>query len=241
MVANRGERPVIFLTLGVSTASLPTGAHVKVRAVINGEVVVRSYTPTRFHKGLCELMFRVYTPGPMSTHLAQLRVGDAVEMKGPTGLERYDGPGAFSRGDATWRGVTHVGLVAGGTGITPMLQIANHVLQDGADPTKMSLLSFHNTYADILLSDTLRGLAAGSRGALALKFVCTHAEERDVKCAARDVVRASMRKLSGEALVKLLGLPTGEGTVVCLCGPDGFVQHARGLLEPAFGGRIIVW
>ena len=55
-VVNGGDRAVIFLVLKVSTAHLPTGAHVKVRATIGGEVVVRSYTPTRFNGGECELM-----------------------------------------------------------------------------------------------------------------------------------------------------------------------------------------
>ena len=242
LVANKGDRPVIFLTLGVSTASLPTGAHVKIRAVIGGAVVVRSYTPTKFHKGLCELCFRVYPGGPMSTFLAQLRVGDSVEMKGPTGLERYgeEGPGTLSRGGASWRGVGHLALVAGGTGITPMLQIANHVLQDGADATQMSLLSFHNSYEDILLSGTLRGLAAGSGGGLRLKFVCSNVGGKEL-LAHGDVARGSMRALSGKQLAALLGVPQGAGTVVCLCGPDGFVQRARELLEPLFPGNVIVW
>jgi ATP-dependent Clp protease protease subunit len=40
----------------------------------------------------------------MTQHLARLRVGDALEMKGPTGLERYGerGPGSFSRGERAW-------------------------------------------------------------------------------------------------------------------------------------------
>ncbi len=241
-VANRGERPVIFLTLGVSTASLPTGAHVKVRALINGEAVVRSYTPTRFNGGRCELMFRVYAGGPMTNYLAALRVGDAVEMKGPTGLERYGehGPGTFSRGGAAWRGVTHVALIGGGTGITPMLQIANHVLQDGADATRLSLLSFHNTFADILLSGTLRGLAAAAGAQLRLQFVCSNVDEGELR-ANGDVARASMRALSSEQLVALMGVPVGKGTVVCLCGPDGFVQRARELLEPVFPSNVLAW
>lgn len=241
-VANAGERPVIFLTLGVSTASLPTGAHVKIRALINGEMVTRSYTPTRFNRGRCELMFRVYPGGPMTTFLAGLRVGDAVEMKGPTGLERYgvQGPGTFSRGDATWAGVTHVGLISGGTGITPMLQIANHVLQDASDATRLSLACFHNSYPDILLSDTLRKLAAGSRGALELKFVCTHVGDNELR-GHSDVRRGSMRALSGAQLVALLGVPVGKGTVICICGTDGFAERARELLEPHFPGNVLVW
>lgn len=242
-VVNHGERPVIFLTLHVSTASLPTGAHVKLRATLGGEVVHRSYTPTRFHKGECEIMFRVYAGGPMSSHLASLRVGDVVEMQGPTGLERYGshGTGTFSRGAHVWRGVTHVAMVSGGTGITPMLQIANSVLQDPAgDPTRLSLVSFTSSVADIMLGDTLRALAAGSRGALRLTFAASAATD-DELLQHTDVRRASMRALSGDALAKLLGVPRGAGTVVCVCGPSGFAAHAKEALEPLFPGNVIVW
>ena len=241
-VANGGDRPVIFLTLGVSTAGLPTGAHVKLRAAVGGAEVVRSYTPTRFHRGECELMFRVYEKGPMTTHLAALRVGDSVEMMGPTGLERYapNGPGTFARGSSQeWSGITHVGLVSGGTGITPMLQIANHVLQDPGDATRLALLSFTTTPADIMLEGTLRDLAAGSAGALSLTFVASHATDEELR-ARPGLVRASMRALDADALAALLALPRGPTTRGCVCGPDGFAKHAKALLAERFE-NVLVW
>ena len=38
------------------------------------------------------------------------------------------------------RRATHLGLIAGGTGITPMLQIIKAVLKDSEDTTTVSLL-----------------------------------------------------------------------------------------------------
>jgi len=244
VVANpESERPVVFLTLHVSTASLPTGAHVKLRALdAAGREVVRSYTPTRFHSDECELMFRVYPGGAMTPLLERLRVGDSVEMMGPTGLERYapEGAGSFARGSArVWRGIEHVGMISGGTGITPMLQVANHVLQDPLDATRLSLLSFTNTVPDIMLGETLRALAAGSRGALRLAFVATHARE-DELAAHADVARGSMRSMGADELERLLGVPRGERTMICICGPDGFVKSARALLEGRFE-NVLVW
>ena len=240
-VANHGARPVVFITLPVSTAALPTGAHVKVRALINGEETTRSYTPTRFHAGECELMVRVYKDGPMSTHLAALRPGDSLRMMGPTGLERSGarGPGSFSRGERAWEGMRHVGLISGGTGITPMLQIANHVLQDPADATRLSLVSFTSSVEDIALEDTLLALAAGSAGALRVTFAASAASAAEL--AARPHARkASMRSLSPAGLAALLGLPPGARTMGCGCGPDGFVLAAKKLLAPAFE-NVIVW
>ena len=238
-VVNRGDRPVIFLTLGVSTKSLPTGAHVKVRAVVNGEEVQRSYTPTRFHSGECELMFRVYPNGPMTNHLAGLHPGDTVEMRGPTGLERYGGkgPGTFSRGEQEWGGITHIAMLSGGTGITPMLQIANHVLQNKADPTVVTLLSFTTTASDIMLQDTLQDLQAASSGRLNVKYICSKAAPEELE---KNVLKGSMRGLSEGALVELLGVPTGEQTMVCICGPDGFTEQAKELCDSRFK-HVLVW
>ena len=233
-------RPVIFLTVHVSTASLPTGAHVKVRAIIDGEVVVRSYTPTRFSRNECELMFRVYAGGPMTTFLAGLKVGDTVEMIGPTGLERYGshGPGTFSKGERVWRGVSNVALVCGGTGITPMLQIANHVLQDPRDATRLSLVSFTNSVEDIILEDTLRALAQDSRDALKLTFVASTKKGEEERS---DVVIASMRTLTVEAAKNLLGVPVGPETVVCVCGPRGFCERATELFAEVGFENVLVW
>jgi len=244
-VANGGPRPVIFLTVRVSTAALPTGAHVKLRAVVGGREVLRSYTPTRFHRGECELCFRVYEGGPMTQHLAALRVGDAVEMMGPTGVERYGeaGPGTFARGSAQeWAGITHVGLVSGGTGITPMLQITNHVLQDPRDRTRLAMLSFTTTPEDIVLEAPLRALAAGSGGQLRLTFAASHdvgAEALRARPAGM-LVRASMRELDADALAALLGVPAGPHTMVCVCGPDGFAKRAKELLAQRFE-NVLVW
>ena len=245
-IVNQGERPVIFLTVRVSTASLPTGAHVKVRTTTsnNEESIIRSYTPTRFDRGECELMFRVYEGGPMSTYLSKLKVGNSIEMQGPTGLERYasHGPGTFSRGDKVWEGITHVALVSGGTGITPMLQIANHVLQDKNDQTKLSLVSFTTSIADIMLENELRTLASSSDSRLRLTFVVSKLSTSELRDGIpSDVRHVSMRDLNSETLETLLNVPIASNTMICLCGPDGFVARAKELLLPNFKNNILVW
>ena len=244
-IVSSGHRPTIFLTVRVSTASLPTGAHVKLRALLPGAAAptIRSYTPTRFHKGECELMFRVYSGGPMTQHLASLRVGDAVDMMGPTGLERYGeaGPGTFSRGThMTWREISHVGMIAGGTGVTPMLQIANHVLQDPLDSTALHLLSFCNSCDDFMLEEELAGLAGGSGGQMRLTLIASKMKGEEVK-RRPGVVHASMRELKAGQLKVLLGLPAGPSTMVCVCGPDGFVTKAKELLAEAGVENVLVW
>jgi cytochrome-b5 reductase len=54
----------------------------------------------------------------------------------------------------------HLGMLAGGTGITPMLQVIETCLADAQDTTTMSLISGNKTESDILLRDRLDELAA---------------------------------------------------------------------------------
>ncbi len=242
-------RPVLFLTLGVATDRMPTGSHVKIRAAVGagGTVVQRSYTPTRFHGNECELLLRVYPSphGVMSRHLHGLRVGDSVEMMGPTGLHRYgtDGPGTFSQGKRRWGPVDHVVMLAGGTGITPMLQIANHALQAAGDATKLHLLAFNSTFSDVMMRDELAALAAGSAGQLELTFCVsklTAAEKRTYPAwkeqSLRTVGADSLRALSAGTL-------GSDKCMVCVCGPPGFVKTAQALLGGgvAAEGHVMVW
>lgn len=68
----------------------------------------------------------------MSQYLYKLNAGDYISMRGPTGMHRYAAPGTFTVGKKgkVYSGIRRIGLLAGGTGITPMIQIANKVLSD---------------------------------------------------------------------------------------------------------------
>ena len=76
----------------------------------------------------------------MSKHFGKLKVGDALEMKGPIMKLPYVANSKES-----------IGMVAGGSGITPMLQVVDEVLNNPADKTKLSLVFANNTEKDIIL------------------------------------------------------------------------------------------
>lgn len=68
-----------------------------------------------------------------------------------------------------------IGMVAGGTGITPMLQVLEHILANPNDRTKVHLVFANEEERDILLKPRLDALAKthsgsfkarGRRGAL---------------------------------------------------------------------------
>jgi ferredoxin-NADP reductase len=62
----------------------------------------------------------------MSQHLNNMKLGDTIMMKGPKGHLDYKGKGNFTiahkRDNVEKYKKKKIGMVAGGTGITPMLQ-----------------------------------------------------------------------------------------------------------------------
>lgn len=98
--------------------------------------------------------------GKMSQHLESMAIGDKIQVRGPSGNLIYNGNGKFSirknkTASAVPRSFKNVGMIAGGTGITPMLQIVRDVLKHPDDPTKLWLLFANQTENDILLRKEL--------------------------------------------------------------------------------------
>ncbi|CRK47807.1 hypothetical protein BN1723_020399, partial [Verticillium longisporum] len=76
----------------------------------------------------------------MSTHMHDMTPGQRLDFKGP--LPKY-----------AWTANKHehIALVAGGTGITPMYQLARAIFNNPADKTKVTLVFGNVTEEDILL------------------------------------------------------------------------------------------
>ncbi|CAD7697594.1 unnamed protein product [Ostreobium quekettii] len=113
--------------------------------------VYRPYTPVTDAdtKGHVDFVIKVYKGGQMSQHLDKLEVGDRVEMKGPKGRFTYKRNMKKS-----------IGMLAGGTGITPMYQVLNHILNDPKDTTHVSLIYANISVEDILLKKNLEQLVS---------------------------------------------------------------------------------
>jgi len=92
---------------------------------------------------------QAYEKGNISRHVSLLKVGDKLKVKGPKGKFVYT-PG-LSR---------ELGMIAGGTGITPMLQIIRAALKNPADKTQISLIYANVNPEDILLKAELDELAS---------------------------------------------------------------------------------
>ncbi|KAK1582712.1 hypothetical protein Q3G72_017577 [Acer saccharum] len=135
-----------------SVLGLPIGQHLSCRGKDSeGEEVIKPYTPTTLDSdvGYFELVIKMYPQGRMSHHFREMKVGDHLAVKGPKGRFKYQ-PGK----------VRAFGMLAGGTGITPMFQVARAILENPKEKTKFHLIYANVTYEDILLKEELDGLAA---------------------------------------------------------------------------------
>ena len=112
---------------------LPVGGHFFVSAKIDGEPVMRAYTPTSGDDevGFFDLVVKVYFKGvhpkfpdggKMSQHLESLSLGDCIDIKGPIGHFTYFGNGRIQIHKEE-RIVKEIGFICGGTGITPAYQV----------------------------------------------------------------------------------------------------------------------
>ena len=61
--------------------------------------------------------------GKMSQYVHQMKIGHTIKMKGPEGKIQYEGFGNFIINGKEVTGKTKIGLIAGGSGITPCLSL----------------------------------------------------------------------------------------------------------------------
>lgn len=141
-----------------SILGLPIGQHISLAAHLDvtdpktgqttNKEVVRSYTPisSDVEPGFFDLLIKSYPTGNISRHLGTLKVGDKMRVRGPKGAMVY-----------TPNMCREIGMIAGGTGITPMLQIVKAVLRGRSqgDKTKLSLLFANVDEKDILLREDI--------------------------------------------------------------------------------------
>lgn len=204
---------------------LPIGQHMSLRATVGNEVVTRSYTPISSDedRGFVEFVIKVYfgnvhpkfpEGGKMSQHMERLRIGDTIDVRGPTGRFEYTGSGVFKVGGQA-RKVSKIGLIAGGTGLTPCLQIVRRVLRDPNDKTELWLLFANQTVRDILLRDELEACAKDKR--FHLWYTLDTPPESGWPYSSGfvnfDMIRDHMPAASADA-------------VVLMCGPPPMIQYA---------------
>ena len=190
---------------------LPVGQHISIRATIDGKVISRSYTPTSGNSNLGEmqLTIKTYPNGKISNYLANLSIGDQVEIRGPKGAMKYHKK--LSK---------HMGMIAGGTGITPMFSIIRAVCDDTTDDTTVSLIYANQTEDDILVREELDDYARKCPDKFSVHYVLSKPPEGwkgDGGRVSRDMIEEKLPKVE-------------EGNKFLVCGPEGMEEAMKGHL-----------
>ncbi|KAI1498748.1 cytochrome B5 [Biscogniauxia marginata] len=191
---------------------LPIGQHVAIMAEIDGKSVARSYTPVSNNAdfGVLELVIRCYPNGLLTgRYLQNLQVGDEVLFRGPKGAMRYR------------RGLCkRVGMLAGGTGITPMYQIIRAICEDDRDTTQVSLIYANRSEGDIVLRKELEAFARWYPKNLRLHYLLETPPE--------DWAYGTGR-VTKEVMEEMFPPPDTDSKVM-VCGPPGMVTAAKNSL-----------
>lgn len=130
---------------------MPIGRHIAIQATVGTRQAIRKYTPVSDPGsiGSFELLIKTYPAGTISKYVSELKIGEYVDFKGPLGAFEYE-PELFDR----------LGMIAGGTGITPMYQVIKHALTTPSDKTQISLIFANVNEDDILLRKDFEDMAA---------------------------------------------------------------------------------
>nr|CAG4651253.1 EOG090X0BKI [Simocephalus serrulatus] len=211
---------------------LPVGQHVYLSARVNDQLVIRPYTPVTSDedKGYFDLVVKVYFKdvhpkfpdgGKLTQYLENLPIGATIDVRGPSGLLVHHSPGVLAikpdkKSPSVNMPFKQLNMIAGGTGITPMLQLIRQILKNPVDETCMALLFANQTEADILLREELEEAVAEHPGRLKIWYTVDRPSEG---------WKYSSGFVSAEMIATHL-YPPAEDTFVVMCGPPPMINFA---------------
>jgi len=219
---------------------LPTAQHLFIKLKdAAGANVMRAYTPLGHGPGYVDFVIKVYFAnvhprfpdgGKLTQLLDEIKVGDTIDVKGPlgeyifsagatlpNGLPRpADAPPLFTHtpsGEKT--PFTSIGFIAGGSGITPVLQTATALVSSPQTRVEIWILYANRTQEDILCRNELAALEKDSR----VKIWYT----LDVKPEGEWPYSIGF---INEEMVRERLPPPAEQTVIFMCGPPPMINFA---------------
>lgn len=197
---------------------LPVGKHLFLSANIEGETVLRRYTPisSDYDLGCVKFVIKAYRPtkrfpkgGKMSQYLDSLAIGDTLDIRGPVGEFEYDHNGKFYI-DGELCFASKLNMIAGGTGITPVMQIASEILRNPEDRTKIFLVFACREENDLLMRSCLDEWAEKFPHKFQVHYILSDMWPSDWKYSTGFV---------SKALFEEILYPAGDDVYNLMCGP----------------------
>ncbi|CAF9919251.1 NADH-cytochrome b5 reductase [Imshaugia aleurites] len=205
----------------VSGLSIASALLTKYKGPEMEKPVIRPYTPTSDEdaKGYIDLVIKKYPNGPMSEHLHDMKPDQRLDFKGP--IPKY--PWEANKHN-------HIALIAGGTGITPMYQLARAIFKNPADKTNVTLVFGNLTEADILLKSEFQDLENTYPNRFRAFYVLDHPPEG---------WQQGSGHITKELLKTVLPEPKTENVKIFVCGPPGLYKAVSGAKKsPAEQGEL---
>ena len=158
--------------------------------------------------GRVELVVKDYPGvGNVSSHICGAKAGDEIHVKG-----------CFTKIEVAPNKWKKVGMLAGGSGITPCLQVAEELLSAADDSTEITLIFFNRTPDDVFLRSHIDALALKSGG----RFKALYCVDKPT---------GSWEGLTGYVTPGMVAehLPSpGDGTMIMVCGPPPMYKAVCG-------------
>ncbi|KAF9928159.1 NADH-cytochrome b5 reductase [Linnemannia zychae] len=174
---------------------------------------VTSCVVTKFVKEDGKPVIRPYTPTSDADHTGSF---DFV-------IKKYEGP--ISKHPFKQNQFETVSLIAGGSGITPMIQIISNLLKDKEEKTKINLIFANVTPEDIILKDELDAFAKNHPD----RFKVTYVVDKPV-----DGWKGPTGYVTAELIKKHIPDVDKGNTKVFVCGPPLMMKSVCGPKGPNF-------
>ncbi|KAG0022063.1 NADH-cytochrome b5 reductase [Podila clonocystis] len=171
-----------------------------------------------------QLLIKRYSEGQVSRFMHSAKPGQRIEMRGPVliwpgsrqDLEKYD----------------HIGMIAGGTGITAFLPIIHTALSSSEKKVKISLLFASQNPSELYFKQELDQLAKAHPD----QFKVAYAIDRIPTTDRSDAWSGHVGYVHQDMVKDLLPSPDSEESasdesgksVVLVCGPESMVKHVAG-------------
>jgi cytochrome-b5 reductase len=154
------------------------------------------------------LLVKRYPNGPMSEHLHSMEPNQRLDFKGP--VPKY--PWTSNKH-------THIALIAGGTGITPMYQLIRAIFKNPDDRTKVTLVFGNIAEEDILLKKEFEELENTYPQRFRAFYVLNHPPNDS---------KFTRGMITSELLKTVLPEPKTENIKLFVCGPPGMYKAISG-------------
>ena len=156
----------------------------------------------------------------MSLYLDTLNVGDKVTMEGPIGKMKYLGNGNYLKMGKPLS-ATKVGLIAGGSGITPLYTLANCIRLANEKTCTIKLLYTNKTEGDILIKEELDDLDQAADN-VSVRHTITREKSADERIFHGRVTMD---------MLKACEFPEpGPDTMIFMCGPKSMHESLKKML-----------